>query len=281
MAQQALKTACIRMPDREACAAELATAMDRSSVPTKSVLLEILGEVGGTKALTTVGAAAKSSDPAASGRRQPCARRVDDHRCRAGSAGSGEDRTGDKYQVRALRGYIRIARQFAMPEQQRIEMCQNALETAHQPAEQNLVLDVLKRYPNLETLKLAAKVTREVPELKDEATQATLAIAQKLGDKADEVRKILSNAELEKVKLEIVKAEYGAGSTQKDVTEALRKQVTDVQLIILPSSGYNDTFGGDPAPGTNKQLKIQYRINGKDGEASFAENALVILPLPK
>lgn len=159
-------------------------------------------------------------------------------------------------------------------------MCKKAFEAARQPAEQKLVLDVLKRYPNTETLKLAIKAA-QVPELKDEATQATLIIAQKLGGKADEVRELLSKAGFDKVKLEIVKAEYGAGSTQKDVTAVLRKQAGDSPLISLTSASYNASFGGDPAPGSVKQLKIQYRMNGKAGEASFAEDALIVLPAPK
>jgi hypothetical protein len=58
------------------------------------------------------------------------------------------------------------------------------------------VLDVLQRYPNLETLKLAVKAT-EVPELKEDAQGAALAISEKLR-KTDEVRKLLSKAGLEK-----------------------------------------------------------------------------------
>ena len=75
-------------------------------------------------------------------------------------------------------------------------MCQNALEAARQPAEQKLVLDVLKRYPNLEMLKLAVKAM-QIPELKEDAAEAALAIAQKLA-KTDEVRALLSKAGLEK-----------------------------------------------------------------------------------
>jgi hypothetical protein len=52
-------------------------------------------------------------------------------------------------------------------------------------------------------------------------------------------------------------------------------------LITLPSPTYSASFGGDPAPGTAKQLKVQYRINGKAGEASFAENSVIVLPMPK
>ena len=106
-------------------------------------------------------------------------------------------------------------------------------------------------------------------------------MAQKLGAKGIDVSQLLTRAGLEKVKLEIVKAEYGAGATQKDVTASLRKQAGDLPLISLSSSSYNQSFGGDPLPGKVKQLKIQYRINDKAGEVSLAENAIIILPIPK
>ncbi|MGD9853454.1 MAG: HEAT repeat domain-containing protein [Planctomycetaceae bacterium] len=280
-AQQALKAASIRMPDAEACAAELADAVERtSSVQNKIALLEILSAVGGTHALATVGAAARSTDP-----------QLLDTSSRLLGEWMTEDAapvlldlakagSGEKYQVRALRGYIRIARQFALPEQQRVEMCRQAFETARQPAEQKLVLDVLKRYPNTETLKLAIQAI-QVPELKTDANQATLAIAQKLGGQKNEVRELLAHADLDKVKLEIVKAEYGSGETQKDVTAMLKEQARDLPVITLASASYNASFGGDPMPGSTKRLKVEYLLNGKAGEASFAEDALIILPTPK
>ncbi len=95
------------------------------------------------------------------------------------------------------------------------------------------------------------------------------------------MRELLNQIGMDPVKVEIVKAEYGAGSKQKDVTEALQKQVRDLPLITLPSPSYSASFGGDPVPGTAKQLKVQYRINGKAGEASFPEDAVVMLPMPK
>jgi hypothetical protein len=61
----------------------------------------------------------------------------------------------------------------------------------------------------------------------------------------------------------------------------LRRHVRDFPLIALPTSGYNTAFGGDPAPGIVKQLKIQYRMNGKPGEATFPENAMILLPVPR
>ena len=158
-------------------------------------------------------------------------------------------------------------------------MCQKAFDAAQQTAEKKLVLEVLQRYPTENTLKQAINAMKSA-ELKDDATNATLVIAQKLGGKGVDVKPLLTSAGLEKVKLEIVKAEYGSGTTQKDVTEVLQKQVGDLPVITLVSASYNKSFGGDPAPGTVKQLKVTYRINGKPGESSFAEDAIIVLPMP-
>ncbi len=278
-AQQALKTAAVRMPDREACATALANAVQRTpSATTKASLLEILGAVGGTKALATVGAAAKTSNPEL----QDVSTRLLGEWMTADAApvllDLAKTAPGEKYQVRAMRGYIRIARQFVLPEQQRIEMCQQVLDAAR-PAEQKLVFDVLKRYPSVAMLKLAIRALQE-PELKDDANAAVLTIAQSVASKGVDVREHLAQAGLEPVKVEIVKAEYGAGSTQKDVTAVLQKYAGNLPLIVLPSAGYNANFG-DPLPDSVKQLKVQYRLNGKPGEATFAEDAAILLPAPK
>ena len=108
-----------------------------------------------------------------------------------------------------------------------------------------------------------------------------MAIAQKLRGKGVDATQSLSEAGLAKVNLEILGAEYGAGARQKDVTAAVRQHAGDLPLITLPSASYNSSFGGDPLPGVPKRLRIRYRINGEAGEASFAENALIMLPMPK
>ncbi len=280
VAGRALRAACIRMPDREACATELTAAMPRASVSTKANMLEILGAMGGPTALQTIGAAVKGSDEEL----QDTGSRLLGEWMTVDAApvllDLAKSPASDKYQVRVLRGYIRLARQFTMSDRQRAEMCQNALEASNRTPEQKLVLAVLERYPNLDTLKVAAKAT-EVPALKEDATRVALAIAEKLGLKSADAQELLSRIRLDPVKVEIIKAEYGAGTAQKDVTEALQRQVRDLAVITLPSSSYNDSFGGDPVPGTAKTLKVQYRINGKSGDVSFAENALIVLPMPK
>lgn len=281
VATTALRTASTRMPDREACADELAMALDRAPAAAKITLLEIISDVGGTKALNTIGSAAKSNNPQlqdAGSRLLGKWSTIDAAPILLDLAKNAQE---DKYHVRAVKGYISLARRFAtMPEPQRIEICQNAFEACRHPAEQKLVLEVLKLYPSLESLKLAIKAIR-MPELKEDATQATLVIGQKIGGKVPETKDLLSKAGIDPVKLEITKAEYGAGASQKDVTEMLQKLVGDLPLVALPKASYNTSFGGDPAPEMSKQLKIKYKLNGKAGEAVFAENALIIFPTPK
>lgn len=280
IAQQALKAASVRMPDREACAEALSIAMGSSPATTKNTLLEILAEVGGTKALQTLATAAKSTDPDM----QDTASRVLGkwNSVDASSVLLDLAKTAPeaKYQMRALRGYIGLARKFAMDEADRVAICKNAFELATQPDEKKLVIEVLKLHPSTDGLKFAIQAA-QVPEVKDEAMNATLVISQKVGAKGVDVSELLSKVGLAKVKLEIVKAEYGAGATQKDVTEIVRKHAKDSPLVSLPNSSFNVAFGGDPISGSVKQLKIKYVMNDKPGEATFAEDALIVLPQPK
>ncbi|MEQ1906303.1 MAG: hypothetical protein ABL888_19120, partial [Pirellulaceae bacterium] len=277
IALAALKAAAIRMPDRDKCANDLSVALNKNTGPTAVSLLEIIGAVGGTKALETVSLAARSKDA----QLQNVATRLLGEWMTIDAApvllDLSQQLTDAKFQTRAVKGYLRICRQFTMSEEDRVTMCRQAWQICKQPAEKKLLLEILKRYPSPGTLRLAADA-RKVAEIKDEATATTLAIAQKLGGASGEIEKLLSEEGLRKVKLEILQAEYGAGANQVDVTQKVQGYAKDQAWILLPSPNYNQAFEKDPAPGTPKQLKIKYRINGKAGEVMLAENSLIFLP---
>lgn len=153
---QALKAASVRMPDAEACAQEIAVAVQRSSPSTASSLLEIISNVGGATALKALGKAAKSEES----QLQDTATRllgtwnsIDAAPVLLDLAKSLEQ---EKFRVRAIRGYIGLVRKFNMPEEQRISMCRTALETAQRPADLQLVVEVMKLYPSAGMLELAA-----------------------------------------------------------------------------------------------------------------------------
>ena len=113
----------------------------------------------------------------------------------------------------------------------------------------------------------------------DEAAVVAAAIGR--GGDSVELRKALAQAGHQAVTLEILRAEYGEGARMKDVTAIVRRHVGNYRVIFLPSPSFNEAFGGDPAPGAVKHLKVRYRINGKEGEVSLNENVTVVLPLPR
>ena len=279
-AEKALNVACQRMADREATAAKLVAAMRQAPVAARCRILEVLAAMGGPTALGAVGAAAKDSTPEA---REAASRLlgewmdVDAAPVLLDLAKTAAD---EKYKVRAMRGYIRLVRQFVLPDDQRVQMCRTALETAERDAEKSLVLEVMRRYPSAPMLALAIE-TAKIPALKDEATGISLAIAQRIGGVSEQVHKIMSQVAHGSMKIEILKAEYGAEGKFVDVTGILKQVVHDFPVITLPVDDYNSAFGGDPASGVVKQLKIRYRMNGKPGQMSFPENATIVLPMPK
>lgn len=188
VAARSLRQACTRMADREACAEKLTAALtDSLPMATKIVLYDTLGDVGGRKALAAVRAAGKSPTPEL----QDAATRL-----------LGKWMTPDagpvlvdlaatlppgKYQTRAVRGAIRIARQFTVPDNDRADLCRQSLRTAAEPADRKAVLEFMPRYPSPAML-LVAREAEAMPGLEAEAKAAAAAIEQKLPKAAAKLR---------------------------------------------------------------------------------------------
>lgn len=279
-ARQALRTAAVRMPKPDACAELLAGGIEQAPESTQIFLIETLGEVGGRKSLDAIIRFAKGNVNGL----QDAGSKVLGKWSNLADADALLDyaRTGptNQYRIRALKGYIALARRFAMPETDRADMCRAALELTKQPADRKLVLDVMKLHPSPEAFLLAVELA-EAGAAEQEATEVVAAIAQKLGGQGIDLEKLKSVFGGQTVKLEILEAKYGAGETWQDVTGVLQKSSGELPWVSLPSPNYNQSFGGDPAPGLPKQLRVKYRLNGKEGEVSLAENALIVLPIPK
>lgn len=276
---EALRQVASRAEDREAAAAQLAAALSAADGPMAARILQTLGAVGGTTALEAVAVAARSSNAEL---RDAAYRVLGEWKSVDAAPVLLELHnkvTDDRLKVRAIRAYIRIARQFDMPADQRAAMCRTALETARRDEDKRLVLEVLLRYPSEEMQAIAMEAAK-VPALKEQALLVVMGMASK-GINRAELGRALAQAGQTPVNLEIVKAEYGAGAKVKDVTAVLRKYAKNYRIIFLPSSSYNESFGGDPAQGIVKELRIRYRIDGKEGEVALAENAMIILPIPK
>jgi len=178
-AGDALKAASGRMPDRDACAARLDAAMSQAGTPAKGKLLESLGAIGGARALAAVAEASKSADAAVQG---AAAQQLGDWMTPDAAPAllqMARSAADNSLKIRALRGYLRIARQFVVPDDERLAMYHTAMAAALRDDERRLALDVLIRIPSPQTLAEATKRLDE-PALRDAAANAAVAIAAKL-----------------------------------------------------------------------------------------------------
>jgi hypothetical protein len=174
-----LREASVRMADRDDCAAKLTAALEKAPADTKVMLLDVIGEVGGTKAVETIAVAARSGEEAL----EDAATRLLGKWMTADAApvllALATAEPGGKFKTRALRGYIRIARQFVLPDGERAEMCRKVLAAAKEDADRKAVLEILVRYPSGATLVVAEEAAK-LPGLEAEATKAAEEIRGKI-----------------------------------------------------------------------------------------------------
>ena len=177
--KRAIQVACARTPDREVCAEQLSQVMSGAQTEVKIFLLEQLATVGGTKSLATIVAAARSEEDAI----QDAATRVLGEWMSADAAPElfdlAKTLTHKKYRIRALRGYIRIARQLSASPEQSVEICRNALAIADRDDERTLTIDVLGRVATSEALTVVVTCLND-DRLKGRAAGAVIAIGEKL-----------------------------------------------------------------------------------------------------
>lgn len=213
LVKAALVSACSRMPDLDAAADKLMTAWNSASPDARLIIVEVLGAMGGSRALAILGRLGKEGDDAV----QDAVTRVlgEWMSADAGPVLLDLAKTGNpKYRIRALRGYIRIARQLEVPLEDRIAMCAQALQAAQRPEEKRLVLEVLRRYPTSTGLQLAVTLLSDA-ELRPEAADSAIQIAEKLpASDAATVARAMD---------QVIQANVGAELTQK--AQAIRKKV--------------------------------------------------------
>lgn len=179
VAKTALQEASVRMADRDGCVAKLASALEKAPGDMKVMLLDTIGVVGGTKALETMATAAMSGEESL----EDAATRLLGKWMTADAAPIllelATAEPGGKFKTRALKGYIRIARQFVLPDTERAAMCQKALAAATAEADRKAVLEILERYPSAATLAVAEEAAK-TPGLEADATKTANAIRGKL-----------------------------------------------------------------------------------------------------
>lgn len=178
-----LKSACTRF-SQDAAATEVAKALDGSSTALKTQLLDLLKEIAGTKSLEIVNGFAWGNDA----EMQNVATRI------LGEWRSPPDldrlaeaclklaKESKDYKVRGLRSYIRLARQFDMPEERKLKMCQEVFDLADRDEERVLIFDVFARVVSINSLEKSASYLDNAA-LRERAADATVTIGEKLQGK--------------------------------------------------------------------------------------------------
>ena len=158
--QQALRTACGRSPDPDACTRKLRDCMTAGSLPDQCFLLELMGQAGGREALAIVAAHARGTQPEL----QDAATKTLGKWMSVDAAPVLLDLVktiGDpKLKIRCLRGYLRIARQLNMPAAQRLAMSKTAMQLAERDEEKKLaaeVADIAKKSGTLKGTKAGGR----------------------------------------------------------------------------------------------------------------------------
>ncbi len=185
-AEAALRAACARMSDRDASAAKVLDAIASAQIPAKCTLLGVLVTIGGGKGLQAVAAAAKDANPEV---RRAAYRALGEWTTAdAGPALLDLVKTGDpELKIGALRGYIRVARQFDIPDGPRMVMFQEIMTLAQRDDERRLALDILKQIRTPESLATAIGYLDQ-PKLSEAAASVALTISERLAAaKPDEV----------------------------------------------------------------------------------------------
>lgn len=177
----ALKEACPRMADRDACAARVAESLVTAPLAAQLKMVEILGAIGGERALDAVADLAAKSPPEVveSASRVLGEWMTPDAAPKLLKLAASADEA--KYRVRALRGLLRVVRQFELSQADREMYCAKAVDVAERDEERRLILEILGRYPSLPSLETAVRLSQR-KELQELGLSTAHRIAQDLGN---------------------------------------------------------------------------------------------------
>jgi HEAT repeat protein len=182
-----LKSACTRF-SQDAAATEIANALEGSSTELKTQLLDLLQEVAGAKSLEIVNGFAWGEDADM----RNVATRI------LGGWRSGSDldllaaaclklaKESEEHKTRGLRAYIRLARQFNMPEERRLSMCQEVFDLADRDEERVLIFDVFARINSLQSLETSISYL-DNPSFRERAADAAITVAERLQGKDQKI----------------------------------------------------------------------------------------------
>jgi HEAT repeat protein len=136
--QDAMRALSSRATEPNAYAGKLRDCLPQASLTSHCFVLELIGQVGGREAQTIVAAHARDARP----EMQDAATRALGNWMSVDAApvllDLAKTLRDAKLKTRALRGYLRIARQLDLPIDRRLEMCEEAFALAERDEEKRL-----------------------------------------------------------------------------------------------------------------------------------------------
>ncbi|MDR1269138.1 MAG: HEAT repeat domain-containing protein, partial [Planctomycetaceae bacterium] len=201
-----LKSACTRLP-QDAASSEVLKLFADGSTAMKINLLDLLKEIGGAKAMEIANQYAWGDDAELKDKatailgqwRSP----QDLQLIAAACLKLAKESKENKFKVRGLRGYIRLARQFSMSEEQRLQICQEVYDLADRDEDKVLIFDVFARNPSLKVLGVAVQYL-DNEKFKEKAAESIVTIGEKLQGKspqtADAMKKVIFQSRNDNIK---------------------------------------------------------------------------------
>ena len=178
VALEALKSACRRAPDRDACASALADPLAKAPAEAKPQLLDVVGAIGGPAALKIVVGSLQDTDD-----------RVADAAARVLGEWKGEEGAFElsaqakaakegKARARTFGALNHILRRLAFPKEKRLALTQSALDGAQNDDERKAVIETLANIPTAESYALLIPLFANAA-LKEEACASAVRIGER------------------------------------------------------------------------------------------------------
>jgi HEAT repeat protein len=178
-AEQALATICGRQTDKGACAEKLVAGLSAAQPAQQCALLRLLHSVADSRSLLAIRAAMAGTSKEV----QDAATRL---LCNWSTVAAAPDLLAlaktsptPTFKVLALRGYLRLSGEKDVPDTQRLAMCKDAAALVQRDEEKMILLGVLGKAGDAESLTMAAAQLDNAA-LKAEASLACVAIAERL-----------------------------------------------------------------------------------------------------
>jgi len=177
--QNALVASAKETADPEKSTDSIIDAMLKTTGQQRIALLRPLGRIGGEKALRSVVAETKNSDPRIQAVAVYTLANWPEFRAAAALfqiAGTASSSPGRKFVYLALQGYLRLVSESVEPPEKKLALIREAMEIAREPAEKDLVLEGLGKIRSLEALLMIERFLDD-PAFQEKAARAAIRCA--------------------------------------------------------------------------------------------------------